>query len=112
MVRPAGLLGAARLALRVALRAIAAAAASSNPRLSVVGSNFPPIDDLSRLTSFGFFLKNGAPGGITRRCAPRPTGRPAGDRRRCGVVEPSFVCRGFEFPSDRRFESSNIVWIF
>jgi hypothetical protein len=39
-VRPAGLLGAARLALRVALRSLAAAAAAaSNPLFYVVGSN-------------------------------------------------------------------------
>jgi hypothetical protein len=35
------------------------------------------------------FRENGAPGGITRRCAPRPSGRPKGRSPPLrGVVEP------------------------
>jgi hypothetical protein len=42
-------------------------------------------------------FENGAPGGITRRCAPRPSGRPKGRSPPLrGVVEPLILCRGFD----------------
>jgi hypothetical protein len=44
----------------------------------------------------------GAPGGITRRCAPRPSGRPKGRSPPLrGVVEPYFLCRGFDLQTIR-----------
>src|SRR6202161_701591 len=66
MVRPAGLLGAARLAPPGSpWRAInVAARRCRTPFLSVVGSKLSPVYDSNRLARFGIFLRNGAPGGI------------------------------------------------
>src|ERR1700728_1566952 len=100
MVRPAGLLGAARLALRVALKGDRRhCVASSNPIFYVVGSTPSQIGTEWRSI---IFCENGAPGGITRRCAPRPSGRPKGRSPPLrGVVEPDFLCRGFDPVANR-----------
>ena len=58
------------------------------------GSTAQRVDSEPR---YQIFLQKSAPGGITRRYAPRPFGVALpGDRRRGGVVEPSFFCRGFD----------------
>ena len=58
-----------------------------------MGSNLPPIYDSNRLAGLGIFLGNGAPGGITRRCAPRPSGVAlAGDQRRVATLSNPLFC--------------------
>jgi hypothetical protein len=58
-----------------------------------VGSNLPPVYDSNRLAGLRSFFESGAPGGITRRCAPRPFGVAlAGDQRRCATLSNPLFC--------------------